>query len=361
MSSRIVGLDVARAVALVGVVLMNYTWFLNLDHRRYPAGGHGPGWLEGLLDPADGPLTSRFAASFVVVAGMSVSRLAANESERRGIDETRWMLRRRGLVLFAGGYALEWIWPGQILMFYGAALAIASFAITWRRRALLWAGAAVMVASMAMRWWLYAGQARGHSYSWLVAVGADSPRNLVFSVVVNGNHPLLPWLAIFFFGICLGRADLTSAVLHRGLLLWGACAAGVGYAIGATRLGARSGFLHWATSTAPRYGTAAYALTAVGGAFLLIGAALHAAERWRHTRAVAMLSLAGSASLSIYVAHALVGNAIRAVAAPHDSLGMLGSTSAALVVWPVLVVLAAWWSRNVGRGPVERLYRRLSA
>lgn len=339
---------------------MNYTWVLNLDHLRVPARGHGPGWLEGLLDPGDGPLTTRFAASFVIIAGMSVSRLAAAGFARGGIDETRWTLRRRAVVLFVTGYFFEWLWQSQILTFYGASLAIASFAITWRRRTLVWVSALVVAASMVMRWWLYAGQARGHSYSWLLAVEPDSPRNLLFSVVVNGNHPILPWLALFFVGMGVGRADLTSPALRRAMLASGAAAATLGYAIGATRAGTRGGFVHWATSTAPRYGSLAYLLSAAGAGLVLAGVSLVAADRWPQTRAVTVLSLAGSASLSIYIAHALVANGIRALVAPDDSFGMLGAVATAVIVWLVLVLVAAWWSRTVGRGPAEQLYRRLS-
>ncbi len=64
-SERLRGPDVVRAVALIGVVAMNFHGYLIL--RSFEAGTAAPrtGWLEELFDPWDGPLSTRFAATFV--------------------------------------------------------------------------------------------------------------------------------------------------------------------------------------------------------------------------------------------------------------------------------------------------------
>ena len=117
-STRLPGLDVTRAVALIGVVIVNYHGFLNRGDD-----GIDRSIGERIFHPFLGPLGTRFAATFVIVAGMGVT-LMTNRSRRMGHSDTiradRWKLARRGLLLYTGGLLLDWIWPGTILFFYGA-------------------------------------------------------------------------------------------------------------------------------------------------------------------------------------------------------------------------------------------------
>ena len=115
-TSRSIELDVVRAVALIGVCVMNYHGYLD---ARQAAGDES--FLGALFDPWHGPLATRFAATFVTVAGMGVvllTRRAVDSADRRAIAEARWRLVRRGVVLLAFGYVFEWVWPGTILFFY---------------------------------------------------------------------------------------------------------------------------------------------------------------------------------------------------------------------------------------------------
>ena len=67
---RLPGPDVVRAVALIGVVVMNYHGYLIIR-----GGARTGGWAAELFDPWTGPLSTRFAATFVLVAGVGVTLL----------------------------------------------------------------------------------------------------------------------------------------------------------------------------------------------------------------------------------------------------------------------------------------------
>ncbi|MEY3033799.1 MAG: hypothetical protein RLZ86_421 [Actinomycetota bacterium] len=113
---RLVGLDVARAVALIGVVAMNYTGALVVP-------GADRGFWGRVFDPYTGVLSTRFAATFVVVAGVGVALLterARVEGDPQEITRARLRLARRGLLLYGVGYFLDFTWPGNILFYYGA-------------------------------------------------------------------------------------------------------------------------------------------------------------------------------------------------------------------------------------------------
>ena len=109
---RAPGVDVVRALALVGVCFMNFYGYL------ITRGGQRAAGLAGqVLDPGVGVLATRFAATFVVVAGMGVSLMARSGGS---LSVLRWRLVRRGVLLFTFGFFFNWVWPGTILFFYGA-------------------------------------------------------------------------------------------------------------------------------------------------------------------------------------------------------------------------------------------------
>jgi uncharacterized membrane protein YeiB len=123
---RLPGPDVVRALALVGVVVMNYHGYLILRGAE-----PGAGWTTEVFDPWTGPLATRFAATFVLVAGVGVTLLtrgvvAARTSDPAAVTEMRWRLVRRGLFLYALGLLLDEIWPGTIIPYYGAMFVLAA-------------------------------------------------------------------------------------------------------------------------------------------------------------------------------------------------------------------------------------------
>jgi uncharacterized protein len=234
-SERLPGPDVVRAVALIGVVVMNYHGYLILRAE----GPSGTGWVEDLFDPWDGPLSTRFAATFVLVAGVGVTLMTARSVSAHRLATTaddlalasdrvqamRWRLVRRGLLLYVTGLLLEEIWPGTIIIYYGAMFVLAAAMFTWRSRWLIAVGAAAAIGGSFVRLWRDEQTRDGISTTWLTEPDEGSLRDHVFGVFVNGTHPLLPWLAFLCAGMVLGRLVRTtwwrSAALGAGLALVG--------------------------------------------------------------------------------------------------------------------------------------------
>src|SRR3954454_981706 len=93
-ADRVIDLDVTRAIAMIGVVVMNYHGYLILQ-----GGSIGNSNINQFFDPFTGPLATRFAATFVLVAGMSIAVMPNRASitvdpARRSAD--RCVLIRRG-------------------------------------------------------------------------------------------------------------------------------------------------------------------------------------------------------------------------------------------------------------------------
>jgi uncharacterized membrane protein YeiB len=354
LSARRPGPDVVRALAMAGVVVMNYHGYLILRGAR-----RGGGIADDLFDPWTGPLSTRFAATFVLTAGVGVTLMTASSiGDSARTVEMRWRLVRRGVVLYAGGLLFEFIWPGTILPFYGAMFVLAALLFTLRSRWVLAVGAVAALAGWLTRWWRFERELDGHDTTWLTNPGSRSPRGLLFDLFVNGTHPLLPWLAFFCAGIVLGRV-LT-------LPQWRAVVAGTGITLSAvaaivTTSAGTGRRPHLVLSDDPFDRGIVYTASALGTALLAFAAISWIADRFERTPIVDVLRRAGQMSLTIYIAHALVFNLLVDWLDLLRPGSLVTAVSAATTFWLAATALAVAYQRRFGRGPVELLYRRLTA
>lgn len=367
---RIDAPDVVRAIALIGVVVMNYHGYLN---GAAAAAGPDSTFGQRLFDPWQGVLSTRFAATFVLIAGVGITLLT--ERSRAGGDpaaiaDDRVRLVRRGAVLYLGGLVLDWIWPGTIIFFYGAFFVAGALLFTLRTRTILVIGGLSIAAAAAIQWWAIERRLDGRSVDWLFfprTLSTESPRGLLLDTVVNGTHPVLPWLAFLCVGIVVGRL-LTAPGLsvervrsELGRLL------GIGLV-----LVAGSYLLHEVlvssdpadavrnslVSTRPFDRGPLYVLGAIGTSLVALAIVWWLAERASGSLPVRVLAVAGRTTLTLYVAHVFVFNLLVNDWEWVRRTGLDTALVFAGVFW-VLAIAAAWvWSERVGQGPLERWYRR---
>ena len=353
LSSRRPGPDVVRAVAMAGVVMMNFHGYL--IHRGARRDG---GAVYDLFDPWTGPLSTRFAATFVLTAGVGVTLMTrAAIGDRERTTEMRWRLARRGVLLYAGGLLFDFIWPGTILPFYGAMFVLAAAMLTLRIRWLLLIGATAATAGWLVRWWMFERERDGESTAWLTDPGERSPRGLLFDVFVNGTHPLLPWLAFFCAGIVLGRllpyAWWRPAAVVTGFALYSL--ATILNTEGSTDLSLLL------LSDDPFDRGLVYVASALGTALIAFGAISWVADRFEKNAAIDALRRAGQMSLTIYLGHALVFNLVVDWLDLLEPRGIGTALAATALYWLPATAAAVAYQRRYGRGPAERIYRRLTA
>ena len=353
---RVIDLDVVRAIALIGVCVMNYHAYLIL--RGEPS---GTGFLDRVFDPWTGPLSTRFAATFVVVAGMGVSLMTNRAVLSRDAAErsrVRWVLIRRGVLLYAFGLVLDWVWSGTILFFYGAYFLVAAAIFTLRSRWLAVIGATAALAAAGLQWWALDRRTRGHDVGWLLDGQAEStlsPRDLVLDTVVRGTHPLLPWLLFLCLGMILGRRLPFHVADRINLVFAGALMVAAGHLLG------NSLPLHpLLRSTHPFDRGVFYSLTTVGSSLVAVGIIGWIAERTATSRITRALAVTGRTTLTIYVLHVLVFNLV------VDWLGWVqpGGLGTALLFavgfWVSAIAFANLWHTRHELGPLEWVYRRFS-
>ncbi len=350
-AGRLHGLDVARGLAVLGMVLVNVKVSLGADTR-------GPELLTLLATP----LTGRAAATFVVLAGIGVSlmsgraRHSGDRAARRAIQAT--MLRRCAFLLVLGLGLLGSGWIADILHFYAFYLAIAAGLMFVPG----WGLAAAGVVAVVGFYGALPGYERGWDWSTLAYADLWTPLGFAHNLLFNGFHPVFPWVAFVLYGMALGRLDLGDRRVARRLVVGGLAVTALATALSAgltARVGAEAE-LAVLVSTQPMPPGVLYLLAGGGTATALIGACLLATTRWPDAFAWRALRPLGLHALTHYVAHVLLLIVPLAVAGLDQTGDMRAVWGASLAYGVVGMAFSAGWQRRFGRGPLAALMRRVT-
>ena len=359
--SRIPSLDVTRAIALVGVVMMNYHAYLNTDKAFFPP---RPSFAERVFNPLSGILTTRFAATFVLVAGMSIALLVQSAMQSGNVElisSAQMKLARRGLFLYAIGAAVQWVWPGTILFYYGAFLLISAVICTWSNRSLV----AVSVASIAVSTGLSAWRGyqffQGNFTQWLSPT-PNTPRNLLIRTFFDYTHPVFPWITFICAGIILGRNLEHLAQLRTRIMLWSGVALFATFLI-RTFVMPDSITSQWdyvlqrALSTNNHDHSFLHVTSTLAIALLAFCSISLLTDSRPTSRVVEFLARTGQMTLSIYLAHVLVFNLVVHWLNWVRPTGLDTALVLSLSFYVVAVPVSSLLKRRYGIGPCERVYR----
>lgn len=334
------GYDLARALAIVGMVAINFQVFLLAP----PSAGEAilPRWLAHLP-------SGRSSSLFVTLAGAGIAAMSHGASGWA----VRWTLVRRALFLLVAGSLLITVWSIDILHFYAFYLLLSALLLVRAPRFLLLLVAAIAIALAAAGAVLWPEMPRPEYFR---------PLGFVLDVIGFGIHPVIPWIAFVAVGLWIGQHDVRDPDTRASLALRGAA-----LALGAPLVSALleqlavRGVLPPAAlrllgtdwSPAPLF-----VLGASGSAMFLVAFSQEVVSRAGDAWLVRALVSTGQLSLSIYILHALVG-----VGVPRWALGWEDAMSLpSVALWwalfcAMVVPLAFLWRRRFTRGPIEAVMR----
>ncbi len=353
---RVIGLDVVRAVALIGVVAMNYVGALIVP-------GSDRGFWGRVFDPHSGVLSTRFAATFVLVAGIGITLLtdtARTTDDAIEIHRARLRLARRGPLLYVVGFVLDFNWPGTILFYYGAYFLLAAVLFRLATRWLIIIGAAAGVAASSVATWSAWKWNRNEPVTWLGFDRVDSLQDLAVRTFLDYTHPVLPWIAFLCAGMVIGRHLSTFRHWRRSLTV-GAVGIVVSVYVLATGLDAtssRNGVIVGHLTSLQTFDRGLlYLASTLGIAILAFVVITSIAERFATTSFVVVLQRAGQLSLSLYLLHVLAFSMVVNWFGWIDRGSLSTALTFAACFWVVGISLASWWQHRIGRGPAEAVYR----
>jgi uncharacterized membrane protein len=318
-AGRVVGLDVARYVALVGMIA---------THSLSSVGSDGGTTV--VQQVAGG----RASALFAVLAGVSLALMSGRTTPLRGreLGAVSAGLAVRALLVTLLGLALGFLPAGVlvILPYYGVLFLLGLPFLGLRARSLvvLAAGWVVVVPVLAhaLRMQLPATPIASPTLESLRDPGA-----LLSQLTLTGSYPALPWLGYVLAGMALGRLDLRRRRTAYDLVVVGACLAAVSWSVSALLVGrpevrerlretlppwygdltdalahglygtTPTGSWWWLVVEAPHTGTPFDLAHTTGTALLVIGLALLVARPL--PRLTRVLFGAGAMTLTLYSLH----------------------------------------------------------
>jgi uncharacterized membrane protein YeiB len=321
-----------------------------------------------MLEPEDVPaplqfvgehLSGRFAALFILLAGVSIS-LAARGVSRATL---RRRLGRRAIALAAMGLPLASLWPSDILHFYALFLVLAIALLEARSSTLLAVAGVLVIGSVGLHTVL------DHNIGWDWDDDAEyaalfAPAVFFRHLVFNGMHSVFPWASFLLVGMVVGRTKLRSPRVQLNLGLIGLWLCVVGEVAAMTVLAVVEPFFspQWLIDMGSVYAWPTqfpFVFSALGFALIAVSLAGRVERAWGSAPLLAPALAVGRNALSLYVLHAAGGVIVLArsglfpIATATDVVGC-----AALFLGPSLI-LATWWDGHRG-GPLERLLRAWS-
>ena len=368
---RLVGVDVARGLALLGMFAVHVFPLFNDDDEPTLATTVAAG---------------RSAATFVLVAGVGVAFLAGGRNPVRGSERraaAAGLAVRAGLIGLLGlllGLLSDYNDVSGILPYYGLFFLLAVPLLWARRKVLAGLAAAAMVlgplllvSTLGVDWPTPDLDADPIPDTLL-----EDPLGLLTLLSVTGEYPAVVYLTYLCAGMAIGRLDLSSWRVAGWLLGVGAGLAVAAQLVGLVLLRPMGGLaqlvaevdsddsrseivrkLLWDPDQssswwylalpAPHSHSIVDVAHTLGSAMAVLGAALLVTRIPAVARLLGPLAAAGGMALTLYSVHLV----LLATGLLADRPGML---------YLLMVVGALWfataWRAGVGQGPLERIVAR---
>ena len=358
MKNRIIGYDLARALALFGMVVVNFKIVMG-------AAENGPPWLVDLT----GLLEGRAAATFVLLAGIGISLLSGKARRSNTPQATvpiRNTLLKRALFLFVVGLLYTSIWPADILRFYGVYIAVAALLLTSSIRKLSILIVLLIVGFVVM--FFAFNYEQGWNWKTLEYAGFWTPLGMTRNLFFNGFHPTIPWLSFLLIGMIIGRFDLNDLGVRRRVFWAGLVTALVAevtswlliHSLSVGESIADQEVIVAIFGTKPMPPMPLYILAGAGAASAIVAGLVEIGVRCGSHRWIRPWVATGQLALTLYVAHVVIGMGILEAIGRLENQTLPFSLLASGIFFVSSVVFAYSWGCRFKRGPIEMLMRHLT-
>lgn len=355
MKKRIIGIDVSRALAVFGMVIVNF---------KIVFGEHGDSWIKPLAGLFDG----KAAATFVVLAGVGLA-LMTNSAKQ---DPEKWnraknRIIKRSFFLFAVGLSYYWIWPADILHFYGIYMLVTLLFLKKNGTQILTAVTGFILLFPLLL--LFVNYEAGWNFSTLEYLDFLTIEGFLRNLFFNGFHPVIPWTAFMLFGVWLGKQNLNDDQFVKKSLWISSIVFILIQIISYGSILLLSGGneesikeLTELMGTDPMPPMPFYMINGLSIATVVISSCILLGKKFEESKIVEALNKTGQLALTFYVAHVVIGIGI----VEEFSSTKLGefaiefSVLYALAFNLLCIQFSIIWLRYKKAGPLEWIMRKMT-
>lgn len=358
VAERIIGIDVARSLAMFGMLIVNYSVITGAEAK-------GPSWLIKLTSLIEG----RASALFVILAGIGIALMtkrARESNNQEQLQKARQSIWKRALLLFGLGMGLYAIgWAGDILHYYGFYLFFLAFFIGFKKRInIIIAGVLIIVAQASqLTYDMFTGWQPNALY--MEYVDFWSIRGFTRNLFINGYHPIFPWFAFILIGFVIGCYSLKDWRILRNLLAIGFTLLVIAESASVLLIKQLTPVLtsdvaQFLFNTGPILPSMLYMLSAIGSSFIILVIILKVTEKAESFWIWKVIVPSGQMTLTHYIGHIVIGLSIL------DNLGRIENQQLPFIyIFSVsfyvgCIIFSVLWKIKFDRGPIEWLMRKLA-
>jgi uncharacterized protein len=357
MKQRIIGFDLARAYAILGMFIVNFnTVFGSFADKTIV------GQFLSLF-------SGNSSSTFIILAGMGIS-LMTNRNEYN-LDEKlklKKIISRRSWFLFVIGLLLYIWWPADIQHYYGGYMHLAILILFLPKKYYLWAAfLAILIFHVLL---VVIRYETGWNFNTLEYSGFWTIKGFLRNTFYNGWNAIFPWVAYFFAGMWLGRLDWSNLKLQRHLFF-------VGFYL-LIFITALQFFANNITSNKDilMYITADYIppflpfmLSTFGFALMLIASFMYIGSKVENNKYAKLFAATGQMTLTHYISHLTIGMVIFALLTGKNYTGHLSEKAATSPIYILVFAIAYFalsclfsklWATKFKNGPIETIIRKIS-
>ncbi|OAB41883.1 DUF418 domain-containing protein [Paenibacillus glacialis] len=301
--ARITALDFARALAIFGMIIVNYRVAMQAEYS-------GLGWLQAIAGLFEG----RASALFVVLAGIGVSLMtskARSSMNEELIRKNRSILYRRAAFLFIAGLLLLLIdWNADILHYYAVFMLVAALIMTMSDHKILSLFSIILLASQSFL--VLFDYRRGWDLNFKEYIDFRTIEGFIRNLLFNGFHPIFPWLSFFLIGMWIGRRRWLNKENRLKILLYSLSGTVVFeslsfFLVKWTSPVIGSDVAYYLFGTKPMPPTMLYVLSGICSAIAVIAICLYIVDKFEQSILTQAVINTGQLSLSHYIGHVVIG------------------------------------------------------
>jgi uncharacterized membrane protein YeiB len=357
MKQRILGFDFARGLAIIGMIFVNFKVVMS---------NQSSGWLYEVMEVFSG----KAAALFVVLAGVGMTLMyksALRKNDVNKLKQVKTDLLKRAVFLFVIGLSYYFIWPADILHFYGLYLTIGVIFLGADRRWLFLISILLIIGYTFM--FPAINYEKGWNWTTLEYTDFFTIKGFFRNLFLNGFHPVIPWVAFLLTGIWVGRINFRDTKIRKKVLLVSLAIFILFKGISVVLVNTLSTLspsdtteIEYAFGTTPMPPLFFYMVTASSLSVFIITLSIYITEKFSDTLFIKQMVSAGQLALSNYFFHVIIGMlGAKLLFGKLEQAFTIEFTLAYACVFNILsVVFSYFWRKRFERGPLEYVMRKIT-